>query len=415
MATVYWDPKAETATQASTIEVSAFDAATTYSLIVNDVTLVSVPGNTSANQTVVDMETAWNASTHPYAVGVTAGNSAANLTLTSDAAEVPFTVTPSVSGGNGTLGNFTTGTAPTGPHTVTNPDNWSGGALPAANDTIVFADSDVSALWALDELTTGNHTLVVEASYEGSIGLDRGAFERDAAGGNTTTTAPEYRPRYLQLDCARVEIGRHVGQGRPAGSARLLIDNDRAGASQTVVYQTRESGDDSTEPPVRLLAANASANVDVRSGRVGIATDAPGETSTIGNVTVSDGAVYVGTGVTLSNFQQRGGTGSVLQLGAATVTSIELYSGRLQIEGDQIVTTLDVHGGDCHHAAGANVTTANARGGNLFFEGDEARTVSTLNLYRGATVQYDDGTVTVSALTLVDDGMNAITVSAARG
>ncbi len=414
MATVYWEPKAAAVAQAATIEISAFDAATTYSLAVNNVTIAALAGNSTANQTATDLATAWNASTHIYASGVTAATNAANITFAGDVAEVPFTVAGNVSGGNGTIGNFTISTAPTGSHTLTEADNWSSGAIPSDGDTIVFADSAVSALWDLDGLTTGNHTLVVEGTYSGSIGLDRSAVETAAAGAGGNTTAPEYRTRYLTLDCTRIEIGGYTGSGRPSNSPRVLINNDRAGASQTVVYNTRPAGDDSNQTPVRLLFAHASADIDLRAGFVSVGLDAPAETATVGDVVVTNGSFFCGAGVTMGTYKQRNGD-SALDIGAATVTSVSLHGGVLQIEGDQVITTLNVWDGRCHCATTGNVTTANARGGRLAFTSAEAHTVPTLNVYRGATVEYDPDVTTVTTLTVADDGVSAITVGDPRG
>lgn len=414
MATVRWDPKAESVAQVATIEVTAYDAATTYTVTVNSVELANVTGNTSTTQTAADLATDWNLSTHAYATQITASNSGANLTLTADVSEVPFTASGAVAGGNGTIGNLSVDTTPTGPHTLTEAGNWSTGAVPSDGDTIVFEDSAVSALWDIDGLTTGNHTLEVRATYTGSIGLDRGGYERDAAGGNTTTTAPEYRTRYLTAGFSRIEVGGHTGAGVPANSPRVLVDNDRGGASQTVIYSTRSTGDSANEAPVRLLYAHADADIDVRGGAISIGLDAAGETATVGDVTVQGGSAYLGPGVTLTNFIQRDGS-SALDIGAATVTKVSVHGGRLEVEGDKVITTLDVWAGDVECATAGNVTTANARGGRLVFSSAEAHTVPTLNIYRGARVEYDPDVTTVTTLNLADDGRTSLIASDSRG
>lgn len=415
MPTVYWTPRARAVTQVDTVQITAYDANTTYSLAADGLTLVSVSGNTSANQTATDLSEAWNLSTHPYAATITASAATDTVTLTADAAEVPHIITSAASGGTGTIGNVTSSTAPTGPHTVTNGQNWSTGNVPADGDVIVIANSDVSLLWGLDGLSTGNHTLRVEATFTGRIGLDPRGLERDAAGGNITTSAPEYRQRYLELDFTRGEIGEHTGLGRPAGSQHLLINNTRSAASRLVVHTSQPAGDTATNPPIRYLAAHAGADVEVRDGVIGVAVALPGETSTIGNVTLDEGAAYIGPGVTISGtWEQRSGN-SQLTLRAATLSAATVLDGSMRVEGNQVITALEVWGGTVICNTTGNVTTANARGGRLHFRSAEAHTVPTLNIYRGGSVQYDPDVTTVNTLAFPDDGPQMITVSEARG
>ena len=87
---------------------------------------------------------------------------------------------------------------------------------------------------------------------------------------------------------------------------------------------------------------------------------------------------------------------------AATVTSVDVDGGTLQLEGDYTVTTLNQTAGtvnDNHRKAGGNaVTTLNLLGGTYNTKGsNEARTVATLNLSVGAVLAADGGVMTFTA------------------
>lgn len=410
MADKYWKPKAIAVAQVATVQVTGFDASTTYKLTVAGVDLVSEPGTTNADTTATNISNAWNNSTHPYATGITASVSTDTVTLTADVAEVPFTVTSSVSGGSGTIGSVTTTTSPTGPHTLDDATNWDGQTLPSSSDTIIFRDSSINVSWGLDGLSTTGHTLKIEQSYTGRIGLDWRAVATSADGATTDTGAQEYRAVYMQLDCSRIEIGDHQGIGNPGGSQRCLIDNDRAGSSQTVIFRTNANGSENGKPPVRLKFANAGADIDVRSGVVGVAVDIPGETSTVGDVIVRAGQVVLGDGVTVTNWTQHGGNNHIT-LGGATLTQALVHGGALNIDGDQAITTLKVTGGEVICNTTGTVTTSTHEGGIIDYSvSGEARTVTTHQLFRGATLRTDDDVVTITNL-LEPDGPSTISVS----
>lgn len=409
MADKYWDPKAIAVAQVSTVQVTAFDAATTYVLTVNGVDLVSEAGDTDANTTAGNIQAAWEASTHPYTTGITATVATDTVTLTGTA-EVPFTVTSSATGGTGTIGAVSTTTSATGPHTISDATNWDAETLPSNNDALIFRNSDVNACWGLDQLATTGHTLRVEQTYTGSIGLNSIAVATSADGATTDTAAPEYRALYFQLDCARIEIGENPGIGNPGGSQRVMIDNDRAGASQTVIYDTNVNGSEAGKPPIRLKYADASADIDVRNGVAGIAVDVPGETSTVGDVVVHAGQLVVGDGVTLTNWAQYGGTNR-LDIGVATLTLAFVAGGQLTIDGDQAIATLKTIGGETICNTTGTVTTATHDGGTInYARSSEARTVTTHQLFRGATLITDDDYVTITNL-LEPDGPSTISVS----
>jgi hypothetical protein len=404
MATRIWLGLARSIAQVSSVTVTAYDAATTYALKVGGVTLASVIAAGSVNATAAALVAAFNASTHRYRADITAVAPAATITFTATTPGLPFAITVAVTGGTGTFGAVTTPTAAQSAYHWDAADNWSGATLPASGDTVILADSSTPICWGLDQSALDNLTLEVKHSYTGRIGLHRGEFATSANGQTVATDATEYRTTYLRAGCAVLRIGEHDGVGDPNGSNRLKIDNTRAGASVTTVYSTGVAGDDLGQPAVRLKAAHASAVVEVRSARggVGLASDEPGETATIGTVRVTDltavSRVLCGDGLTLTTWTQQGGRNRLQS--AAAVTTVTVNGGELQLGGEQAVTTLTVNDGTVYvdnvPAAGAAVTTLNVNGGSVNGMGTTAaRTWSTVNLDRGA-LQYDGAAVTVT-------------------
>jgi hypothetical protein len=411
MTTRYWKGTASAVAQVSTATVTAYDAATTYTITVgagNNTAAVSAPGTTDAAGTAAALRAAWNASSHPYCTGVTAGGTGADVTLTADVAGVPFTVASSKTGGTGTFGAFTTTTASAGPNDWSSARNWSDNTVPVSADVVAFENNAVPVCWGLDQSAVDLAELRIDQSYTGRIGLDRTRFATSADAATTVATAPEYREDYLIIGWDDAHIGKAAGVAVGAGSTRLKLSNDKSGASTTTVHGSASSASESGLPVVRLKAAHASADVNVRSapGGVGIAADEVGETSTVGSVTVTDASlgskVTIGAGTTLTSFSQLGGQNTI-HGAAATVTLVEVAGGTLEIRGDFTITTLDVYNGmvaDNHVKAGGNsVTTANLRGGTLDLQQiSESRTYATLNYYGG--VLRASGAITLSMLDL---------------
>lgn len=412
MATKTWEPKALAVAQVSTVQVTAFDVTTTYDLVVNGVTVASTIGVTDADGTAAALAAAWEASTHPYTTGVTATSATDTVTLTGTA-EIPFTVTSVDTGGAGTIGSVSETTAATGPHTLDEPINWSGEALPVNDDVLVFRDSDSNVAWGLDGLSTTGHLLQVNQSYTGLIGLDWRGVATSADGAVIDPDAVEYRPIYLQLDCARIEIGEHSGIADPGGSQRCMIDNDRGSASQTVIFNTNTTSTENGKPPVRLKAAHADADIDVRSGVVGLAVDVPGETSTFGDVIVAAGQVISGDGVTLTNWTQNGGNNQI-NINVATLTLALVRGGSLVIDGDQAITDLQISGSGrvVSNTTGTitDVTHVNSGGFVDYTKSGETRTITNHQLAPGATFAPNGGVANITNL-LEPDGPSTISVA----
>jgi trimeric autotransporter adhesin len=419
MTTKIWQGKAPAVAQVDKIAVSVYDAASQYQLVVNGEIIASTSGAGSAAATVSGLVSGWNAVTgNAYARPITAAVSGTDVKLTADVAGNPFTVSGNVTGGTGTMGTATGITSNAGPNDWNTAANWSGGAVPTGLgvDDAVFRDGSVPVLWGLSQTGVRLANLIIEQTYTGQIGLNKRACVTGAAGA-AATGRPEYRDDYLDIQWESCRIGEVIGTGSPAGAGRLKLDNGYAGASTTTVFNTAQAGTDANQPAVRLLAAHASADVLVRNagGGVGIATDDAGETATVGDVSITDKTpatrVFVGEGVTLTNWTQDGGD-NVLHA-AADVTLITVNGGALAIEGqDYAVTTLTVKGGAAYPnnvpTGGNAIGTVNVDGGTV--DGTRsraARTWGTVNLKSpGSDLAADSGVVTITTLNEPDGTYN---------
>lgn len=412
MATKYWKGIAAAVAQVSTATVTAYDAATTYTITVgagNNTFAISAPGTTDANGTAAALRTAWNASTHPYCAGITAAGSGADVTLTADTAGVPFTVASSVAGGTGTFGAFSATTASAGPNDWSTAANWSDGAVPVNSDVVIFENNAIPVCWGLDQNTVDLGTLRIDQSYSGKIGLDRTKLATTSDGATTDSSVPEYREDYLIIGWDTGKIGEATGQGGTTGSQRLKLKNDKAGASITTVFGSASGSSEAGLPAIRFLAAHADADVVVRyaPGGFGVACDEATETATLGDLTVTDTSssskVTIGAGTTITKFIQDGGA-NVIAGAAAAISEVEVNGGTLEIRGDLTITTLDIRGGvvdDRHIKSGGNaITTCDLWAGTLNLQGtSEARTIATLNYYAG-TLKADGDVVTLTSLNL---------------
>ncbi len=392
MATVTWKGGATAVAQVDSGTIDTFDASSTYTVTIGGYA-VSQAGTTDVATTATNLVAALNASTHPYFAAITWSNpSGGTVRGTGDIAGVPFVAALTVAGGTGTVTNFSTTTACTGPHHADDAENWSSGALPAASDTVVIA-AGPSLLYGLDALTsTALARLEVRQTFAARVGLEPSRFATSLDGETTTAAVREYRDAYLEISANEIVIGEYLGPVTPVGSSRICIQQTKAGASILDVINTSATTL-ADRPTVRYLASNSGADVIVRfaPGGVGLAVE-QGETTTVGDVYVADASatssLFLGQGVTLTSFEQVGGDNRLAA--AATITTVDVRGGELLIAGyDYLISTLNVHGGEIidrhENTGGAEWTTVNQYGGTLSLPRVNAstRTYTTLNLYAG--------------------------------
>lgn len=399
MATKYWLGTATAVAQVSTVQITAYDASTDYTITIGGVS-VTVDGTTDADGTASALSTAFNNSTHPYFTGITASVATDTVTLTADTAGVPFVASSSVTGGTGTIGSVTESTASAGPSHWDTADNWSDGSVPGTNDTVIFADNAVNCVYGIDNNSLAINDLFIEQTYTGKIGLDRNVFATSADGETTDSTKAEYREDFLRVDVDTLEIGKFTGIGTSVGSTRLKIDNTNTGANTTRIFATANAGSETNLPPVRLKYNSTTADVFIRGGSVGIGVDEPAESVSMGDLYVSGAntKVFLGTGTSVVTVVQKNGK-SLIQ-STATVTSITLNGGTLTTEGTFTLTTGTVENGTFYpnHNSGSNaITTLNINGGVVdATQTSEPRTWATTNINIGGTLTINTNLVTMT-------------------
>lgn len=399
MATKYWLGIADAVAQVATVQITGYDAATTYTITIGGVE-VSVPGTTDADGTAAALEAACDVSAHPYFAAITWDVTTDTITMTAATAGVPFVATSSVNGGTGTIGSVTESTASAGPCDWSTAENWSDGSIPGTDDTVIFADNSVNCCYGIDNNSLAIDDLFIEQTYTGKIGLPRRAFTTSADGETTDTTKNEYREDFLRVDVDSIEVGKFTGIGTAPGSQRLKIDNTNSGASTTKVFATANAGAETSLPPLRLKYNSNTDDVFIRGGNVGIGVDEPAESVTMGDLYIngSNTKVFLGTGVSVVTVVQNDGR-SLIQ-STATVTSIDLIDGNMTLEGTFTVTTLNVEGGTLYpnHDSGGNaITTLNINGGLV--DGtrtSELRTWATVNIAIGASLRVNSDLVTMT-------------------
>lgn len=357
--------------QVDTVQITAFDAATTYILTIGSGTLtevISVVGITDAATTATALKDAWEASTHPYAKYITATVATDTVTLTADTPGVPFTVVSSKTGGTGTIGAVTSSTANSSGSDFGDAVNWNGAALPSIGDTVIHDRNAPAMAWTLDQ------SALTGIAFEhpkgaGNVGLDRMSFAITADGQTGDDNALEYRDHYLQMDCVSVDIGSKGGPSAKASATRIKLDNTRSAASSaTRIHSVDGVSIDPGKPTLRLLTNHLSADIDVvsASGGWGIAMDDDSETSVAGDIIVND--------VT-------GGARSFLSDGVTWVSFIQ-HSGTSQI-----------------HNASAVASTAKFRGGTCEMLGSYT-TAPTIVVNKGATLKWSASSAGISTLTI---------------
>jgi len=410
MAKPNWIGTATAIKQISTVQVTADDNTTTYKMTIGD-KVVSVLGTgTGVNDTATALKDALVASTNGYFKAAVIVWTVATDTVTGTAAiaGIPFTVTSSVSGGAGTIGAVAESTAPTGPNHWDEPTNWDTGVAPVTGDTVTVQDNSINILFGLDQNAVDLAKLAIAKSYTGKIGLDYRVFTTSGVPA-TDSTEIEYRDIYLKIGSTIVDIGKDFSTGDPAGSARILLDLDTT-VSTVSIFGTASTASEVGRPAIRLKGVNSSNDLFVRSapGGVGIAIDKPNEVSTFRKVSISDTSsgskVEIGSGTTLTTFEQNGGINVLQLLASGTLTTLTMEGGTLTTEGDWGITTANVNFGTllANHddTGGDSIDTLNIdNGGIIDGQGSNAkRTWGIVNLKRGGSIAADSNFVTITTL-----------------
>lgn len=373
MGAVRWLGGAQAVAQVSTVQVTAYHAATVYRLTFPNGKTISVSGAGSVNATATALAAAWNAAADAEFAEVTASAATDTVTLTADTAGAPFTVASSVSGGTGTIGAVTQATASAGPNDWSTAANWSGAAAPVNADDVSVIDATYPVLYGLAQSAVSLGSLTVGPGVE--IGLPA----VNAAGGYV-----EYRQRWLQIGAATCTVGRGAAQSFTAATVRLHL--------HTVQCLLTTYGG-----TVEVHGGNH-ANNEVRAfGGTVLLAPLAGETAAVKTLAVgpspADGpAVTSGGGVTLTDVTQHAGT---LELNS-TASTFTQNGGACTWQAGSCTTTALRAGTLVYNAPSGSLGTCTVTGGSVLDCSQVAvpRTIAQLYVYTGGAVLDSWGTLT---------------------
>ncbi len=360
MTTKRWLGNATAISDVWTVSLSGTVTLQTYSMTINGKSVTYAAGTTDTVSSILTgLVAVWNSTTIPEfteltAAGLPSGSSFTSMTLTQDTAGVPSAISVSTSGAaTFTIANTT---AATGPNFFNNGQNWSGGAAPANGDLLVFDNGSVNCRYGLNSSLTGV-ILNVNPGFSGAIGLPF----INASGQNSYA---EYRTTSLTLaggtaviNCPTINQC-NLAFGANTTTVRVLATGQRA--SQYI-------------PVVLLTGGNASSELDVSKGDVGVAfytgQTAYLQTVKTGYITnaLSDVSLILGAGCTLRSVIKNGGN--------------------LTLSTDAISVTQDYSGGSVTLTDSVSVATLVAYAGTVNL--NSVGTIGTILLYGSATLNCD--------------------------
>lgn len=374
MATRRWLGTAPAVAQVTPVTPANVEIGDVFMLTINNKSVSFTAAAATVANVTAGLVAAWNASTEPEFAEITASDETTRIDLTADTAGKPFTVTATATDGGGTDDQtLTVGAASTtnsGPNDWGTAANWSGGAVPVNDDTVVIEDSDVDIKYGLDQSSVELDGLTIAQSYTGEIGLP--LYNEDS------TAYAEYRDRFLKVAFGATNPV-NIGEGNGSGSPRIQLDLD-ASAAVVSVFNSGNAADNEYAA-IQVVNGNG-ASFYVYGGSVDVEyRDTVG--TSINDLIVAGGAVRVGDGVT-------------------TIEDADIGGGTVELRNTGIITGLDITGGNVTHRGGA-VTAASVRGGTLDYRSDSTLSALTLN-GSGAVVDFDNDAraVTVTDTTLTE-------------
>ena len=263
--------------------------------------------------------------------------------------------------------------------------NWSGGHAPTAGEN-VYINSGSKHIAAIDVHTVLVASITIGQGFTGTIdGLQLG-FTKGYFG-----------------------VPSNVGQ-RQNGSGRIVIDG---GTNQftAYVYSTGVSPLDGKEA-LRLKDSHASNKVITTGGITGIATHAVGDTATIAEGDVTNGAqLNYSNGVTWTTVTVSDRSIFNTLSGGGTTLSVS-DSSTANVNGSVKITTINCDGTITYNirpAAGDLADTVNifSQGTMDFTEDPTTGNIGTVNWYRGGTWKNNNAVpnhVTATSVVLKDGG-----------
>ncbi|MDB5353599.1 MAG: hypothetical protein JWN24_52 [Phycisphaerales bacterium] len=292
----------------------------------------------------------------------------------------------------------TSSTDPTLGANWTKSDGTTGAAPANGDDVYIQAIPGVALanIAAADMSAVTLNSLTISQTFTGTIG--------------TAATTGAFG--YWKIGATTWSIGAPSPDGVAyGGSGRIKIDFGSAAFSGTVIASGPSA--DSGAEPIRIKGTSATNKLYVLGGRVGVATNLPGETASVAEVDVAgSGAVCnLGPGVTWTN--ANAASGAALSTASGSSGALSIASGATAItQGAAAIATVNAGGTvTLNHrpSSGAVVGTLNLypTGTADFSQNPAAVTVTTLNHQRGGTIianPANAGHLTVTNRNLINCG-----------
>ena len=280
----------------------------------------------------------------------------------------------------------------------TKSDGTSGTAPGNGDDVYIqaIAGLALASIGAADISAVTLNSLTIGQTFTGTIG--------------TTATTGTFG--YWKIGATTWTIGTPSSDGSTAGgSGRIKIDFGSAAFVGTVLNVG--SSVDSGLEPLRIKGSNASNRLIVLGGRVGVATNLPGETSTISEVDASGSSAVVdfGAGVTWSTATVA--AGATLSTASGSSGALSVASGSTAVtRGSAAIATINAGGTvTLNHrpGSGAAVATLNIypTGTADFSQNPLGVVVTTLNHHAGGVLSFDPanpGQLTLGTHNLINAG-----------
>ena len=342
------------------------------------------------------------------------------VTVTANVAGLPviFTVSQTTAG-SGTATKAQTSTA-TGPNFFDNADNWNP-SLPATTDLIRFDSGSTNCSYGLNYIQANSLVLDMERTtdFGGTIGLPV----------NNPNGYVEYRQRYLDFfnTSGTNDIWFFKGENGGIGNGQTFLDLE----SETYDIHVLDAGPVTPGKP-NIEVIGGAINLDLRKSSLVVE---PQTTDTSVRTALSSAVVGTPGG---------DGTQARLQVGKECLwgsgATLKVYSGEVTLYNDfanATPATATIFGGVVRFAGegqgAVNNITLHTRGtavlmadvvygtvlnigGTLDCNQDErSKTITALTLYPGCTYLDRGNVVTLSALTIVGDSLDAMKIEGTLG
>jgi hypothetical protein len=247
-------------------------------------------------------------------------------------------------------------------------------------------------LFGLNQSSVTLSALHIKQSYTGKIGLNDAVFTVDAD--TSEDNQYEYRNTYLCISATNIEIGQHAGSSTPVGSGRIKLNT---GTAQTTlnIHNTATSSADTHQQPVRWVGTHASNLIRIFRGKLGLASNLPGETATVDKLYVGqagslggDANVVIGQGATLTDLYQSGGSVTV----SCNVVNLQQTAGKLTTQGTLSLTNVTIAGqADLMHVGDITNLIVGHDGQVDLSHQAASRVITHCNVYDGSTLNLNNG------------------------